>query len=102
MLNASRNDDVRVRVLQVESSLALTSSMTAWSNGDRERARAELQKAKADVAAAAARTGNAMLMREAKNFDDVLSVVNAAPAPATEAAQDVVKANKARAFDLRR
>ena len=44
-VNASRNDDVRVRVLQIEASLALTSSMNAWSNGNREEARTALRKA---------------------------------------------------------
>jgi Ca-activated chloride channel family protein len=102
LLNSSRNDDVRVHVLQVESALALTNSMNAWSNGDRDAARAQLQKAKADVEAAATRTGNAMLMREAKNFDDVLDSVNAAPAPASASGMDMVKAQKARAFNLRR
>ncbi len=102
MLNASRNDDVRIRVLQIEASLTLTSSMNAWSNGDRDMARNQLQKAKGEVEAAARRTGNAMLMREAKNMDDVLMSVDAAPAPASAAGMDVVKAQKARAFDLRR
>ncbi len=102
VLNGSRNDDVRVRVLQIEASLALTASMTSWSNGDRDGARDQLNKAKTEVAAAAARTGNAMLMREAKNFDDVLDSVNAAPAPASASGMDMVKAQKARAFELRR
>ncbi|MDP2343330.1 MAG: VWA domain-containing protein [Deltaproteobacteria bacterium] len=103
MLNSSRNDDVRVRVLQIEASLALTASMNQWSQGDSAGARQNLMKAKADVAEAAKRTGNAMLMREAKNFDDVLDSVAASPAPASSAAGlDVVKAQKARAFDLRR
>lgn len=102
MMNASRNDDVRVRVLQIEASLALTSSMNAWSNGDRDKARSELQKAKGEVEAAARRTGNAMLMREAKNMDDVLMSVDGAAAPASASGMDMVKAQKARAFDLRR
>lgn len=101
VLNGSRNDDVRVRVLQIEASLALTASMNAWSNGDRDAARDHLNKAKADVSAAAKRTGNAMLLREAQNFDDVLNSVNAAPAPASASGMDIVKAQKARAFDLR-
>jgi Ca-activated chloride channel family protein len=100
--NAGRSDDVRVRVLQVEASLALTTSMTAWQNGDKAKAKAELQRAKADVEAAAKRTGNAMLMREAANFDDVIVGVDAAPAPSSAAGMDMVKAQKARAFDLRR
>lgn len=101
-VNASRNDDVRVRVLQIEASLALTNSMNAWSKGNREEARTALRKAKLDVEEAAQRTGNAMLKRESMNFDDVLLSVESAPAPASAAGMDVVKAQKARAFDLRR
>jgi Ca-activated chloride channel family protein len=101
-LNASRVDDVRVRVLQVEASLALTASMSAWSAGDATAARDGLQKAKADLAAAAARTGNAVLLREADNVERVLRSVASAPAPASEAGMDIVKAQKARAFELRR
>ncbi len=102
VLNSSRNDDVRVRVLQIEASLALTASMNQWSQGDSAGARVNLLKAKTELAAVAQRTGNVMLMREAKNFDDVLSSVDS-PMPVSSAAGlDVVKAQKARAFDLRR
>lgn len=103
LVNGSRNDDVRVRVLQIEASIALTTSMNQWSQGDSVGARQNLIKAKADVAEVAQRTGNAMLMREARNFDDVLNSVAQSAAPASSAAGlDVVKAQKARAFDLRR
>jgi len=102
LLNGSRADDVRVRVLQVEASLALTASMSAWSAGDAAVARTNLQKAKADLSAAATRTGNAVLLREAENVDRVLESVSAASAPSSEAGMDIVKAQKARAFGLRR
>jgi Ca-activated chloride channel family protein len=102
VLNASRVDEVRVRVLQVEASLALTASMNAWSAGDASTAQDGLQKAGAELRAAAARTGNAMLLREAQNVDRVLQSVASAPAPSSEAGLDIVKAQKARAFDLRR
>lgn len=102
LLNASRVDDVRVRVLQIEASLALTASMNAWSSGDATSARDGLAKAKADLSAAAARTGNAVLLREAANVDKVLQSVASAPSASSEAGMDIVKAQKARAFDLRR
>jgi Ca-activated chloride channel family protein len=102
LVNASRVDDVRVRVLQVEASLALTASMNAWSSGDAATAHDGLAKAKAELSAAAARTGNAVLLREADNVDKVMRSVAAAPSAASEAGMDIVKAQKARAFDLRR
>jgi len=101
-VNGSRIDAVRVRVLQVEASVALTQSMQAWSNGQADKAKADLARARAEVKAAAARTGNAVLMREAKNLDDVYDSVASAPAPSSAAGLDMVKAQKARAFDLRR
>lgn len=101
-VNASRIDDVRVRVLQIEASVALTQSMQAWSSGQGDKAKADLARARADVKAAAARTGNAMLMREAQNLDDVYDSVARAPAPSSAAGMDMVKAQKARAFELRR
>jgi Ca-activated chloride channel family protein len=102
VVNASRLDDVRVRVLQVEASLALTSSMAAWSAGDGEAARKSLAETKASLATAARRTGNAVLLREAENVDRVLESVAKGAAPASPADLDIVKAQKARAFDLRR
>jgi Ca-activated chloride channel family protein len=102
VLNGSRVDDVRVRVLQIEASLALTASMNAWSSGDAHQARDNLAKARADLSAAAARTGNAVLLREAENVERVMRSVESAPAPSSAAGMDIVKAQKARAFDLRR
>ena len=99
-LNASRRDDVRVRVLQVEASLALTESMQAWSTGDVSLAKKRLERARSDVREAARATGNATLAAEAKNLDDVAQTV--AAAPASEQAQDVIKSQKARAFEMRR
>lgn len=101
-VNGSRIDAVRVRVLQVEASVALTQSMQAWSNGQADKAKADLARARAEVKAAAARTGDAVLMREAKNLDEVYDSVASAPAPSSAAGLDMVKAQKARAFELRR
>lgn len=101
-LEQSRNNDVRVRVLQVEASLALTESMQAYASGDAVRARAGLEKKRAELRDFAARTQSASLAAEAANFGDVLDSVAAAPAPASEGAQDMIKAQKARAFELRR
>jgi Mg-chelatase subunit ChlD len=101
-LNGGRVDDVRVRVLQVEASLALTASMSSWSAGDAPKAKSELRRARAELQDVAARTGNAILLREADNVDKVLRSVESAPAPSSAAGMDMVKAQKARAFDLRR
>lgn len=101
-LESGRRDDVRVRVLQLEASLALTESMTYYAKGDATRARENLAKKKAELADFATRTKSDSLAAEAANFDKVLGVVNAAPAASGEAAQDMIKAQKARAFELRR
>jgi Ca-activated chloride channel family protein len=102
MVENSRNSDVRVRVLQIEASLALTESMSAYASGDSAGARQRLSAKKDELKAYAAKTKNASLAAEADNFESVLGTVTAAPAPATEKAQDMIKAQKARAFELRR
>ena len=101
-LENSRKDDVHVRVLQVEASLALTESMTQYAKGDANGARVRLEAKKAELHQYAAKTKSATLAREAANFDDVLNVVSAAPAASSEKAQDMIKDQKARAFELRR
>jgi Ca-activated chloride channel family protein len=101
-LEASRRDDVRVRVLQLEASLALTESMNAYAKGDASGARANLAKKKAELADFATRTKSDSLAAEAANFDKVMRSVDAAPAASGEAAQDMIKSQKARAFELRR
>ena len=101
VLNGGRNDDVRARVLQVEASVALTTSMQAWSSGDAETAKKNIDRARTELKATAKRTGNATLLREAQNLDTVYD--NVASAPASSAAGlDMVKSQKARAFELRR
>lgn len=101
VLNGGRNDDVRARVLQVEASVALTTSMQAWASGDGETAKKNIDRARNELKATAKRTGNATLLREAQNLDTVYD--NVASAPASSAAGlDMVKAQKARAFELRR
>ncbi len=101
-LEASRRDDVRVRVLQLEASLALTESMNAYAKGDASGARANLAKKKAELSDFATRTKSDSLAAEAANFDNVMRSVAAAPAASGEAAQDMIKSQKARAFELRR
>jgi Ca-activated chloride channel family protein len=101
-LEQSRRDDVRVRVLQVEASLAMTESMQAYASGNASAARARLAEKKAELAKAAAKTKSDALAAEAANFDKVYDAVQAAPAPASAAAQDLIKDQKARAFQLRR
>ena len=102
VLDTSRRDDVRVRVLQVEASLALTESMQDYAKGDATNAQRKLAAKKAELGAFAARTKSRELAAEAENFDNVMQAVQAAPAPASEAAQDMIKEQKARAFSLRR
>ncbi len=102
LLDGSRRDDVRVRVLQVEASLALTESMQDYARGDAHRAQRRLAEKKAELGALAAKTKNVSLAAEAANLDQVMQAVAAAPAPASEAAQDMIKEQKARAFTLRR
>lgn len=101
-LDSSRRDDVRVRVLQVEASLALTASMQDYARGDATGAQRRLAEKKAELGAMAAKTKNIALAAEAENFDHVLQSVAAAPTPASEAQQDMIKEQKARAFTLRR
>ena len=100
--NASRNDNVRVRVLQLEASMALTASMQAWSSGDAVAARQGIERSRADLKAAAKTSSNPVLLREAQNLDSVYESVSQAPSPSSAAGMDMVKAQKARAFDLRR
>ncbi len=101
-LEQSRVDDVRVRVLQVEASLALTESMQHYAKGDANFARQHLAQKKAELRSFANKTKSASLAREVKNLDDVLNEVSAAPAPSSDKAQDMIKVQKARAFELRR
>lgn len=101
-LEQGRRDDVRVRVLQMEASLALTASMQQYAAGDATSARAGLSAKKAELHELARRTRSDSLAAEAANFDKVLNVVNAAPSAASESSQDMIKDQKARAFQLRR
>lgn len=101
-LDGSRRDDVRVRVLQVEASLALTESMQDYAKGDATNARRKLAEKKAELGAFAIKTKSRVLAAEAENMDVVMQAVTAAPAPASEASQDMIKQQKARAFTLRR
>jgi Ca-activated chloride channel family protein len=100
-LNSSRNDDVRARVLQLEASVTLTTSMQQYSSGDAETAKQNIERTRTELRAVAARTGNAALKREVQNLDAVYDSVAAAPATSA-AGLDMVKAQKARAFELRR
>ncbi len=97
----SRDEDVRVRVLQVASSVALTRSMEAYAKGDVATARRVLAENQVRVSTAAKETKNAALHDEAQQLESVLSKVGSA-APSSSAAQDMVKYQRARAFELRR
>ena len=61
-----------------------------------------LSEKKAELGAFAARTKSRAIAAEAENFDNVMQAVSSAPAPASAAAQDMIKEQKARAFTLRR
>lgn len=97
----SRDEAVRVRVLQVSSSLALTESMEAYAKGDVTTARRVLDENRRRLEDAAKRTKSAALHDEARQLESVLSTVEAA-APSSADAQDMVKYQRARAFGLRR
>jgi hypothetical protein len=80
----------------------LTTSMQAWSAGDAAAARQGIERSRADLKAAAKTSSNPVLLREAQNLDSVYESVSQAPSPSSAAGMDMVKAQKARAFDLRR
>ncbi len=101
-VESSRNNDVRVRVLQVEASLALTESMQAYGRGDVVAAKKNLEEKRAVLRGYADKTGSADLAQEAANMDAVLGTVQAAPAASSAGAQDMMKTQKARAFEMRR
>jgi Ca-activated chloride channel family protein len=98
----SRRDDVRVRVLQVQASLTMTESMQAYASGDANGAAERLATKKAELNDIAARTKSSVLADEAQNLDRVLQSVKRAPQASSAAAQDMIKGQKARAFDARR
>ena len=97
----SRRDDVRVRVLQVEASLELTQSMQSYAEGDVNGARNRLQLKQRTLASEAMRTASPALADEAMNLQKVYDQLSA-QAPASAGAQDLIKEQKARAFELRR
>jgi hypothetical protein len=101
LVEKSRRDDVRVRILQIEASLALSESMQAYAAGDKAKAKVNLENKKAQLRSEAARTKNEALAAEAANFDKVLDVVEKESAASAQA-QDLIKDQKARAFKLRR
>jgi Ca-activated chloride channel family protein len=98
----SRRDDVRGRVLQLEASLALNASMKAYASGDGERARRTLATKLGELRGFAEKNKDAAVAAEAQNLSHVMDAVAAAPAPSSEGAQDLIKAQKARAFTLQR
>jgi hypothetical protein len=99
----SRRDDVRARVLQVSTSLELTQSMQAYAEGDVNGARQRLEQQRRTLEAVAATSPTAApaLAREAQSLQKLVDQLGA-QAPSSEGAQDIIKAEKARAFDLRR
>jgi Ca-activated chloride channel homolog len=101
-IQASRRDEVRIRALQVEASLALTESMSDYAAGNATIARDKLDNKRATLRAAATATKSASLAAEADNFDRVYNAVVTTPSASAPAAADMVKEQKAHAFDSRR
>jgi Ca-activated chloride channel homolog len=102
LIQTSRRADVLVRALQVEASLALTDSMNDYAAGNAEAARGKLEAKRTSLRAAAGATRSAALAAEADNFDKAYNAVVATPSASAPAAADMVKEQKAHAFDARR
>jgi Ca-activated chloride channel family protein len=98
---ASVDDGVRIRVLEVEGSVALTDSMNFYAKGNVNQAKDVLRRNKNRLEEVARRTKSKKLMEQAISIDRVLKKVDAAP-PASAPAQDMIKHEKARAYSLRR
>lgn len=99
---SSVSDDVRIRVLEVESAVALTESMNAYKKGDVARAKDVLEQNRSRLERVGKRTKSKKLMEQAKGLGRVLKKVTSSPKPSSAGAQDMIKYEKARAFDLRR
>lgn len=101
LVEQSRRDDVRARVLTVTASVELTESMRAYARGDVREAVRRIEQNRQKLAEVAAATKNAALVEEAQNLGKVLQQVKS-EAPSSADAQDLVKFQKARAYKLRR
>lgn len=99
---SSISDSVRIRSLEVESSLAVTESMNAYREGNVQRAKQLLREHKDSLERVGSKKKSKRLMQRARDLDRVMQQVNNAPAPASAAGQDMIKLEKARAYDLRR
>jgi Ca-activated chloride channel family protein len=97
----SRRADVRARVMEVEASLKLTEAMGAYSQSDVKGAVRTLEQNIAALEDVADKTSSKELKDEAENLRRVLRKVKQA-APSSSAGADLVKAEKARAYELRR
>jgi Ca-activated chloride channel family protein len=97
----SRRKDVRARVMEVEASLKLTEAMGAYSQSDVKGAVATLEQNIAALEDVADKTASKELKQEATNLRRVLKKMKKA-APSSSAGADLVKAEKARAYELRR
>lgn len=102
VIEQSRDNDVRARVLQFEASMRLTESMQNFAKGDKQGAVRMLKKQEAALKDAAKSMGdNAVLRNEAGNMHKLINDLMNTSAE-SEAGLDMVKANKARASTLRR
>jgi Ca-activated chloride channel family protein len=99
-LESSRRDEVAIRVLEVKAAVDLTASMEAYSKGNVGEAQRRIETKRNQLKDAARRTKSARLAEEAKNLDAVLGKMKAAPS--SSSGMDLVKSQRARAFDLRR
>jgi len=97
----SRRDDVRARILEMQTSLKLTEAMGYYQSADLSSAVTTLEQNVAALKALAGKTNNQRLQAEAETLDRVMQKMRNA-APTSSAGADLVKAQKARAYSQRR
>ncbi|MCP4504579.1 MAG: VWA domain-containing protein [Deltaproteobacteria bacterium] len=99
VVDQSRDAHVRVQVLKMATAMELQTSMKAYSRGDLKGATDGLQKRMSALSSVAKETGDNDLKREAENVSRVLKKLRKA-APKSDLGMDLVKEQKAHAFDL--
>lgn len=101
IVDQGRRADVRIRVLQVNSAQELKNSMREYQNGNVRRAIESLQTNATQLQEVAQASNNADIEREAKMLNNVLDQLQRA-SPSSSRGQDIVKAQKARGYQLMR
>lgn len=100
-VDQGRRADVRIRVLQVNSAQELKNSMREYQNGNVSKAIQSLQFNATQLEEVAQSSNNADIEREAKMLNSVLDQLQRA-SPSSSRGQDLVKAQKARGYQLMR